>query len=140
VHRVWDPSFCLKDVDRAPMKRFVITAVLKLAGEAVLITLLVGIIIAVLGNLNQWETSARYSNAFFIAGGLVFIGGAFSRKAAGEEWGTYMRINAEGFRDMSPGERAEFIVNASSSLHLVIVGVLSGSLLMLISLLVWTIG
>jgi hypothetical protein len=115
------------------MKRSVMTALLKLCGEAVLITLFVGISIAVLGNWKQWETSAKYSNAFFIAGALVFIAGAFSRKAAGEEWGTYMRIDAEGFRDMSPGERAEFIVKASSSLRLVIVGALTGILLMIIS-------
>ncbi len=121
------------------MKRSVITAALKLVGEAVLIAIAVGIFIGIVGNLNHWNSSTRYSNAFFIAGCLLFIAGAFSRKAAGEEWGTFMRMNAESFRDMSPGERAEFIVNASSSLRLVIVGGVSGILLMLFSLLVWSI-
>jgi len=38
---------------------------------------------------------------------------------------------------MSPTERANFIVEASSSLRLVILGLLSGISLMLISSLVW---
>ncbi len=38
---------------------------------------------------------------------------------------------------MSPTERANFIVEASSSLRLVIVGLLSGVSLMIISSLVW---
>jgi hypothetical protein len=119
------------------MKRPVIIAMLKLGGEAVLLAIVVGIVIVIIGNVNKWETSIRYSNAFFIAGCLMIIGGAFSRMAAGQEWGIFQRFSAESFRDMSPGERANYIVEASSSVRLVIVGVVSGVLLMLLSLVVW---
>ncbi len=39
-----------------------------------------------MGNLNKWDTSVKYSNAFFIAGALVIIGGLSSRMAASEDW------------------------------------------------------
>jgi len=119
------------------MKRPVIIAVSKLCGEAVLITIFAGIIIGIIGNLKQWDTSIKYSNAFFIAGAFVIIGGLSSRMAASSEWNAFQRLDAESFRDMSPTERANFIVEASSSLRLVIVGLLSGISLILISSLVW---
>jgi hypothetical protein len=119
------------------MKRQVIMVMLKMAGEAVLLTIIAGILIGIIGNWQNWDSSSQYSNAFFIAGSLLIIGGGFSRRAAGQEWSTYQRISAESFRDMSPGERAEFIVNASSSLRLVIIGFSSRILLFIISLIVW---
>ena len=79
----------------------------------------------------------KYSNAFFIAGALVIIGGLSSRMAASRDWNSFQRLNAESFRDMSPTERANYIVEASSSLRLAIIGLLSGISLMLISSLVW---
>jgi hypothetical protein len=42
-------------------------------------------------------------------------------------------LNAESFREMSSGERANFIINESSPISLVILGLLSGILLILIS-------
>jgi hypothetical protein len=57
--------------------------------------------------------------------------------AASEDWNIYRRLGGGGFRDKSPTELANFIVEASSSLRLVIVGLLSGIALMIISLLVW---
>lgn len=119
------------------MKRLLFWAVIRLCGEAVLLTLVTGILIGLLGYLNQWDTSYRYSNAFFIAGCLLIIGGAFSRHAAGLGWESYERLSAESFRDMSPGERANHIVNESSSIRLVILGLVSGIALIIISLLVW---
>ena len=122
------------------MKRQIITAVLKLGGEAIVLAVVVGIAIVLLGNWKHWENASQYSNAFFIAGCLLIAGGAFTRQAAGQEWETFQRLSAESFRGLSPGERAEYIVNASSSVRLVILGVLSGILLFLISLLVWNMG
>jgi len=119
------------------MQRLVSMTVIKMCGEAILITILVGIVIAIIGNLNGWETSVKYSNAFFIAGCLIIIGGAFSRLGAGQEHNYFRGTYMESFRDMSPGERANFIVEASSSFRLVILGLLSGVLLILISQLVW---
>jgi hypothetical protein len=127
----------LKDVVEGNMKRLVSMTVIKMCGEAILITILVGIVIAIIGNLNGWETSVKYSNAFFIAGCLVIIAGASSRMGAGQDWGSFQMLSGENFRDMSPGERANFIVEASSSFRLVILGLLSGVLLILISQLVW---
>jgi len=118
------------------MKRLVIMAVIKMCGEAILLTIFAGIAIGIIGNLNKWDTSLEYSNAFFVAGCLVIIGGTSSRLTAGQEWDSFQRLYAESFRDMSSGERANFIVNASSSVRLVILGLLSGILLILISVLV----
>lgn len=118
------------------MKRLVIMAVIKMCGEAFFIAILVGILIGIIGNWQKWDTSLQYSNAFFIAGSLVIIAGGSSRLAAGQEWFSFQRTYAESFRDMSPGERANYIVNASSSVRLVFIGLLSGSLLILASILV----
>jgi hypothetical protein len=117
------------------MKRLVIMAIIKMCGKAILITIMAGIVIGVIGYKNQWDSLA-YSNAFFIAGGLIIVAGAFSRLVAGQEWGVFQSLYAESFRDMSSGERADFIIKASSSVNLVILGVLSGILLILISWLV----
>ena len=115
------------------MKRLVITAMLKLGGEAVLLTILVGIAIGIIGYLNEWDTSLNYSNAFFIAGCLLIVGGAFSRLGAGQERNAFQVLYAESFRNMSASEQANFIINASSSLRLVVLGLLSGILLFVIS-------
>ena len=114
------------------MKRLVMMAIIKLCGKAILITMMVGIGIGVIGYRNQWDSLA-YSNAFFIAGGLIIVAGAFSRLAAGQEWGVFQSLPAESFRGMSSGERAKFIINASSSINLVILSILSGFLLIIIS-------
>ena len=106
---------------------------LKLGGEAVLLTILAGIVIGIIGYLNQWDTSLQYSNAFFIAGCLLIIAGASSRLGAGQERNYFQELYAESFRDMSASEQANFIVNASSSVRLVILGLLSGILLFIIS-------
>lgn len=119
------------------MKRQVMIAMSKLCGEAVAITIFAGIVIGIIGNMKKWDTSIQYSNAFFIAGALVIIGGLSSRMAASADWISYQKVDAESFRDMSPTERANFIVETSSSLRLVIIGLLSGISLMLISSLVW---
>jgi hypothetical protein len=87
-------------------------------------------------HMNKWDTSLAYSNAFFIAGCLVIAAGALSRLGAGQEWNNFQLLHAESFREMSSGERANFIINASSSVSMVILGLLSGVLLILISVLV----
>ena len=119
------------------MKRLVFMTVIKMCGEAILISIFVGIVIVIIGNRNEWDTAVEYSNAFFIAGSLVFIAGVASRLGSGQERSYSQGLYMESFRDMSPGERGNFIVNTSSSLRLVILGLLSGVLLILISQLVW---
>jgi hypothetical protein len=118
------------------MKRLVIIAILKLCGEAILLAILVGIVIAIIGNLNKWDTPIQYSNAFFIAGCLVIVPGVMSRLRAGEEWYYFQSYSAESIRDMSPDERASFVVNTSTSLRHIILGLLTGILLILTSVLV----
>jgi hypothetical protein len=103
------------------MKKAVITTVIKTCGEAILLTIVVGIVIGIIGSLK---------------GCLVIIAGAATRWGASQEWNTYRSLYADSFRDMSPGERADFIVDASSSVRLVILGVLGGVLLILTSALV----
>ena len=111
-------------------------AIIKMCGKAILLTIIAGIVIGAIGNINKWDTSLAYSNAFFIAGCLAIVAGASSRLGAGQQWNIFQLLNAESFRDMSSGERADFIIKASSSVNLVILGVLSGILLILISWLV----
>jgi hypothetical protein len=118
------------------MRRLVMMTVLKIIAEAVLITLIAGIAIGIIGNLNHWDTSIKYSDAFFIAGGFMIIAGGVSRLAAGQERDNFQRLNAESFRDMSASEQANFVVTVSSSVRLVILGLLSGFLLILISVFV----
>ena len=118
------------------MKRLVIMAIIKTCGKAFALTLIAGIVIGVIGFINKWETSLKYSDAFFIAGGLIIIAGGLSRLAAGEEWRNFQLLHAESFRDMSGSERANYIIEASSSISLVILGLSSGILLILISVLV----
>jgi hypothetical protein len=123
----------LKEVDKAQMKRLVILTIIKMIGEAVLFAMVVGIVIAIIGNINKWDNSIAYSNAFFIAGCLLIITGGMSRLLAGQEWTRYQLFSAESFRNMKSGEQANFIINASSSYRLVILGLLSGILLIIIS-------
>jgi hypothetical protein len=118
------------------MKRSIMIAIIKLVGEAILFTIIAGIIIAIIGKVNEWETAIQYSNAFFIAGGLVIIAGVMSRLRAGEEWYYFQRYSTESLPDMSPAERANFIVNTNNSLRQTILGLLTGFLLILISVLV----
>jgi len=123
----------LKEVGKAYMKRLVIMATIKMCGEVILLTIIAGIVIGVIGNMKKWDTSRAYSDAFFIAGCLAIIAGTSSRLGAGQEWHNFQLLYAESFRDMSNAERANFIIEASSSVSLLILGVLSGILLILIS-------
>ena len=118
------------------MKRLVIMTIIKLFGEAILFTIIAGIVIGVIGNIKKWDTSLAYGNAFFIAGCLVIVAGAFSRLGAGQERNNFQQFHAESFRDMSSSEQANFIINASSSARMVVLGLLSGILLILISVVV----
>jgi ABC-type antimicrobial peptide transport system permease subunit len=126
----------LKGGDKAQMKRLVMMALIKLCGKAILLTLMVGIVIGIIGHMNQWNSSLAYSNAFFIAGCLVIGSGGLSRLSAGEEINNFRLLYAESFREMSSSERANFIVNASSSMSTVILSLLTGMLLMVISVVV----
>lgn len=115
------------------MKRLIAMSILKMCAKATVLTIIAAIIILVIGSRNEWDTSIKYSNAFFIAGSLMIIAGALSRLGAGQEWGNFQYLYAESFRGMSSSERANFILNVSSSLNLVILGLLSGLFLILIS-------
>ena len=120
-------------VDKVIMRRLVILTIIKMCGEAILLSLLAGIAIGVLGYINKWESALTYSNAFFIAGSLMIVAGGFSRLNAGQEWNSFRLLYTDSFRGMSSGERADFIISASNSVRLAILGVLSGLLLILIS-------
>jgi hypothetical protein len=124
------------EVDKTDMKRIVTMTVFIIIGEAILIAVIAGILIGVIGYLKKWDTSLAYSNAFFIAGCMAIIAGASSRLGAGQDWKNFQLITAESFRDMSGNDQANFIINASSSFRLVILGFLSGILLIIISVLV----
>lgn len=115
------------------MNRSVIDAIIKMFGKAILLTIIAGIVIGVIGYLNKWDTSLAYSNAFFFAGCLMIIAGTSSRLGAGQGWSQFRSLYAESYRNMSTSERADFIVNVSSSFNLVILGLLSGIMLILIS-------
>lgn len=115
------------------MERSVIKAIIRMCAKAILVTAVIGIIIGIIGYSNQWNSPIAYSNAFFVAGCLVIIAGTSSRFAAGRDIGNYQLINAKSFRDMSSGERIDYIVNANSPIRTVVLGLLTGLLLGLIS-------
>jgi hypothetical protein len=123
-------------VDKANMKQLVLKVIIKMCVKSILLTTLIGIVIGILGYINKWNSSITYSNAFFVAGCLVIIAGTSSRLGAGEDWNNFQLLHAESFRGMSSGERANFIIDASSPVHLVILGLLSGILLIIISVFV----
>ena len=104
-----------------------------MCGKAILLTIIAGIVVGAIGYVKKWDTLLAYSNAFFIAGCLTIVAGASSRLGAGQQWANFRVLYAESFRDMSSDERANFIVDASSSVGLPILGLLSGILLILIS-------
>lgn len=118
------------------MKRLVVSAILKMCANSIVITTIVGAVIGIIGYLNEWNSAITYSNAFFVAGCLVIIAGTSSRIGAGDDWQVFQLLSAESFRGMSSGERANFIINASSPVRLVILGLMSGILLMITSVLV----
>ncbi|MFT3895158.1 MAG: hypothetical protein QM730_26330 [Anaerolineales bacterium] len=64
------------------MKRIVIREILKVFAKAALLTTLIGILIGILGDVKEWNSTITYSNAFFVAGALMIIAGASSRYAA----------------------------------------------------------
>lgn len=115
------------------MKHQLIKAILKICAQALVIAALIGFVIGVIGYLNQWNSPISYSNAFFVAGCLMIIAGASSRFAAGQEWKTFQLLSTQSLDDMGSSERANFIVNASSPVRTVILGLLSGLILILIS-------
>jgi hypothetical protein len=123
----------LKGVDKAHMKRLVMKAIIKMCTKSIALTAMIGVIIGIIGYINKWNSSITYSNAFFVAGCLLIIAGTSSRYAAGQEWNNFQLLNADSFHQMSSGERIIFIINESSPISLVILGVLSGILLILIS-------
>jgi len=126
----------LKGVDKAHMKRLVIKAIIKMCAKSILLTTIIGVVIGIIGYINKWNSSIAYSNAFFLAGCLVIVAGTASRLGAGQEWNNFQLLNAESFREMNSSERANFIINASSSISLVILGLLTGILLILIFVIV----
>ncbi len=115
------------------MKRYVIKAILKMCAKAILLTAVVGVIIGIIGYINKWNSTITYSNAFFVAGSLMIIAGASSRYAASQGWNSYQLLDSENFRGMGSTERAIHIINESSPLRTVILGVLTGIFLILIS-------
>ncbi len=101
--------------------------------EALLVTLVVGALILILGAVSRWESALRYSNAFFIAGLLIFAAGAISRISAGQGLFNFPSLTAESYKNMDASERFSFIVKANSPIRLVLLGTLAGVFLVLIS-------
>ena len=115
------------------MKQFLIQAIIKMGAKSIALTTVISIVIGMIGHINRWNSSIAYSNAFFLAGSLLIIAGTASKFTAGQEWNTFQVLSADSFRGMSSGERAQFIIDVSSSLSALILGVLSGLSLILIS-------
>ena len=115
------------------MDRTVVKAILKMCAKAALLAAVVGAVVGVIGYVNKWEGQYAYSNAFFLAGCLLIIAGASSRYNAGQGWNVFQQFQAESFRGMSRSEQARFIIDTSSSVSTVILGVLSGIFLIILS-------
>ncbi len=104
-----------------------------LCAKSVLLTALIGGVIGVIGNYNKWTSPVTYSNAFFLAGSLMIIAGASSRFAVSQGSSAYQLLGAESFRTMSSSERRDYIIGVSSSMSTVILGILTGVVLVLVS-------
>lgn len=115
------------------MERSVIKAVIKVCTESILLTAGIGAGIGIIGYLHEWNSSTAYSDAFFLSGCMVIVAGGLSRLGAGQEWSIFQLFSAESYRDMSNSERANLIISASSPVRLVLLGALTGILLLLIS-------
>ncbi len=115
------------------MNRHHSLVILKLLGEIVLFALVAGIVVVLIGYWRKWDSSLEYSNAFFIAGCFLIVGGMLSRYASIQSYTPLQNISSDSFREMSPGERVGYIVEASSPYRLVVIGLMSGIILFLIS-------
>jgi hypothetical protein len=115
------------------MKRLVIKTVINMCMRSIVLTTFVAVVIGIIGYLKQWDSLVAYSNAFFLAGCLVIVAGGISRFAAGQQWNYFQLFSAESLRGMSSGEQANYIIDASSSLSSLILGLLSGLSLILLS-------
>lgn len=111
----------------------IVAAIIKAFAKSTLLATVIGAVIIIIGYINKWDSSIKYSNAFFIAGCFMIIAGASSRYAASQGWNYFQLINAESFRNMSSRERVDYIISTSSSLRTLILGVLSGVLLIIAS-------
>jgi hypothetical protein len=87
---------------------------IKMCAKAILITIIAGVVIAVIGMMKKWDTSLAYGNAFFIAGSLVIIAGGMSRLATDQGWTIFQYFSAESFANMNSGERVNYIIDSSS--------------------------
>ena len=102
--------------------------------EALLITLAIGTLILILGAVGRWESNVTYSNAFFIAGLVIFVTGAISRISAGQGLFNFPSITAESYKKLNVSDRMKFIISTNSPIRLVLLGATTGLLLVLISL------
>jgi hypothetical protein len=118
------------------MNRFVMTDILRMAGRVAVVTVIAVIIIALLGLINQWDSSTPYSNAFFIAGAIMIAGGVGTKMRAGEDWTSTQEIHPESLSGMTGEQQSRLVLNPSNSTRLAIMGMGSGTLLVLMSLLV----
>lgn len=116
------------------MKKWIKHPVIILLGEALLLTALISLLVGLLGRLGRWESPVAYSNAFFFAGLLIFVGGAISRISAGQGMFNFPSLTAESYKNMDSAERFRHIIKANSPIRLVILGALSGAFLVLISM------
>jgi len=115
------------------MDPLLLKAILKTLTKSLLFTAVIAGGIGVFGCFNHWGSNITYSNVFFLAGAVMIILGAMSRTTAGESWNTFQLISGETFRGMSTSQRANFIIEASSSMSALILGVLSGLELIILS-------
>lgn len=115
------------------MEPLLLKAILKTLAKALLLTAVIAGGIGIFGYLKHWDSNITYSNVFFLAGAVMIVLGAMSRQTAGQSWNTFQLISGETFRGMSTSERANFIIEASSSMSALILGLLSGIFLIILS-------
>ena len=118
------------------MSKQVIQAISKFLMKSILITAAISAAILLFGYFNQWDSSVKYSNAFFVVGCLVIVAGTASRMGAGSGLHSLQYLNMESFRGMSGSERVDFIINANSPIGLVVLGLVTGMSLILIAVIV----
>ena len=81
--------------------------ILRLAGIALGLTLLISLVVLIIGVVLKWNTSVQFSNAFFAAGAIAIVIGTFSVTGGLEQRGNFGMTYAESAGQASISERTQ---------------------------------
>ena len=104
--------------------------IFRLLGTILGLTLLVSLIVVVVGLVLRWNTSAQFSNAFFIAGAITVVIGTFSVTSGFEQRADFEVTYAEAAGDASISERTQRMMADINQRHGILILLVSTGLLL----------